>query len=198
VPNTPTGRPPGRSDGRRPPKGRAPLPAAPKYDKVLADLPTARKALAVLRDAGRSDLAVVVGRTIDFAQEAAERGVNKRRTDSQIVQGKTLRVVEAFRTHVHEQARLDEGGKALWETVEDGFRDFLAGRWTPDKPQRAPRGSNLEKKGLSVRVDGDLWDAVNTKGKDPAEVAARGYSLTAEQIGIATLYRRFGAPSTTA
>lgn len=174
------------------------MPAATKHDNVLTEIPTARKALEVLRSAGRPDLASSVGRILDYAKEQAERGVAKRMTDSSLDSNHSLRVVRRFREWVHAGAA--EDGAVISEIVVQSLRDFVSGEWTPSAPQRAARGSNLSKVGLNVRVPKELWDAANALGKDPAAIAKRGYKLTAESASIAALLERFGEPeaSTTA
>jgi hypothetical protein len=174
------------------------VPAATKHDAVLTELPTARKALAVLRSAGHSDLATSVQHILDYAKERAEQGVSKRMTDTALDRTRTLRVTPEFRDHVYAGAA--EDGTTVAEIIVQNLQEFVSGEWAPPAPRRAPRGSNLTKVAISVRIPEELWAAASALGKDPQAIAQRGYRLTAESVAVTALYERFGEPeaSTTA
>lgn len=170
------------------------MPANTKHDALLTQIPTARKALAVLRAAGHSDLAATVGTVIDYAKEQAERGVAKNARDKGLGTH-SIRMSQAFGDHV--RAALTEDDATVADIVEKSFLEFLSGDWTPAAPTRARRGSSTAKASLSVRLKDDtLWEQVNNLGKDPAAVAERGYKVTAESVAKAAMEETFGLPTT--
>lgn len=165
------------------------MPAATKHENVLARIHKSRQPiLDLLNDAGAAGLAESAKILLDYAEEQAERAIAKRANDSR--ETRSLRVTAEFRTKVHADAA--EDGAVISDIVVQSLRDFVNGEWAPPAPQRAPRGTNLTKVGLNVRVPQELWDAANDRGKDVAEIAQRGYKLTAESVGIAALRERFG------
>lgn len=192
MPNNHRGRPPGRREDCRPGKGPALVPQPSKHRTVLAAVPTAQAFLDELQAAGSpQDTVDAVRLCVDYARERAEQGVAKSARDTSSKPNQLVNVPIVFRDHVYASA---DDSTAVATVVNSSLEDFVEGDWTPPAPQRAQRGRKLPSTNINVRVSSELWDAANALGKDPEQVAARGYKLTAVQVAIAALVETFGRP----
>ncbi|HEY5834955.1 hypothetical protein [Streptomyces sp.] len=170
------------------------MPQHIKHAAALAAVPTALESLDVLQAAGTPQGMVdAVRLCVDYARERAEQGVAKAARDASTKPNRALSVPVAFKERVYAGA---EDNTHVATVVENSLRDFIEGDWTPPAPRRAGRGQKPASTNINVRVAEDLWDAANAHGKDPAQIAARGYKLTAVQVAIAALAETFGQPDT--
>lgn len=193
MPDTTHERPPDSGGRRRPPEGPT-VPNQPsKHAALLADLATFQKALDDLSAAG-SEAVEAARRVGAYAEQQAKHGLKV--SASRSASTHSLRVTKAFREHIYTQKAPEgeDAGAQLNRIAKESLQDFTNGDWIPAAPGRARRGSNLGKVPMSVWVPKDVWDAANEKGQDPAQVAARGYKLTAAAVVIAAYIERFGLP----
>lgn len=192
MPTTHRGRPPGRREDRRPGKGPALVPQHIKHATALAAVPTAEAYIDELAAGGAPQDKVDVLRLVaGYARERAEQGVAKARTDSSADPNRSLHVPETFRDHVY---AVVEPGEDFTTVVVQNMQEFVHGEWTPPARTRFARGHRPTLGTINVRVSKELWDAANARGTDPAQIAERGYKLTANQVAIASLERFFGLP----
>lgn len=176
------------------------MPRTNKHQAALAAVPVAEKYLNELAAAGGPSEKVDALRLLTgYAKERAEQGIAKAERDAATMVNKAIEVPVAFKQHVYAHV---EDHTHVSSVVDRSLQEFVDGEWTPADPgPRARRGEKPDSTMLNVRVDRDLWQAANARGKAPDEVAARGYSLTANQVSIAALVEAFGRPeddSTTA
>jgi hypothetical protein len=89
-------------------------------------------------------------------------------------------------------AAAEERNAVLSEDVSEGFRRFLAGQWTPDKPRRATRnsGATTSRTNLNVRPDGELRERV--REHLPAASAQAGWRITETHVAIGWLLHHYG------
>lgn len=188
------GRPPGRRADRRPGKGPALVPQHSKHAAALATVPTAQAYINELTAAGADQEKVDALQTlVAYARERAEQGIAKAKRDAATMVNKAIEVPTTFKTHVYAHA---EDNTHVSTVVGKSLLDFVQGEWTPPEPQRAGRGQKPDSTNVNVRVDKALWEQANAHGKDPEQVAARGYKLTANQVAIAALHAAFPLPET--
>jgi hypothetical protein len=81
---------------------------------------------------------------------------------------------------------------SLSEDVSEGFRQFLAGQWTPDKPRRATRNSGAtgSRTNLNVRPDGELRELVRQRLQTAS--AQAGWRITETHVAIGWLLHHYG------
>lgn len=190
MPTNNRGRPPGRRDGCRPPEGRSVPPKSKRADALDA-VPTAKKAATYLKRNGESELAAAVRTLIAFAEEAGTRAAATAAREADLSPNRALHVHRDFRDRVNSL----RGGATLPEVLVPYLERFVAGTWTPARPQRISWASPSEKVAVNVRIAGDLWDAVDRRAKDPDASRERGYKLTAIQVAIAALREEYGEPA---
>lgn len=192
------GRPPGRREDRRPGKGPALVPQRNKHAAALQAVPVAEAYIDQLAASGAPRDGVDALRLLTgYARDRAEQGIAKAKRDAATMVNKAIDVPVVFKTHVYAHA---EDHTHVSSVVVKSLQDFVAGEWTPPAPQRAPYGHKPASTKLNVRVPAELWQAANDHGKDPGQIAARGYKVTANAVAIAALAEAFGRPknSTTA
>jgi hypothetical protein len=152
VDNAPT-RPPGRSrNGRRPPRGPRLVPLS-RDDNKRVEL--TKQAAEHLRTGGpaRPELADAV----DFLLTDEGRKFIVRLGWQDTAQRKpnlAMEIPVTLRDDIKEVAAA--AGAKLEAEAEHALREFLAGRFTPAQPKKAPRGKTPAKANLNVRVDREL------------------------------------------
>lgn len=103
-----------------------------------------------------------------------------------------MNVPAVFREYVQEAA--DERGRHLSVVLREAFARFLGGKWTPVRPLKAPKGTANPLVRMSVQVNEQVRDQVETLGKDAGQASARGYKLSAAQVAVAAFADEFGVP----
>jgi murein L,D-transpeptidase YcbB/YkuD len=165
------------------------VPPKSKRAEALAAAPTAKKAAAYLKRNGQPEMASALQDVLDFALQAARQQEAAATRESGLNPNHALYVERSFREHVTRSKTTD-----LPDVVVPYLERYLAGQWEPERPQRARRHSNPDKANINIRIDKDLWDAVDQKAKDPAGFEARGYKLNAMQVAIGALRAEYGDP----
>lgn len=84
----------------------------------------------------------------------------------------------------------EEAGENLARVVEEGFRQFIAGEFTPSKPLRSVRGSQTAKENLNIRPSDQLRDEV--QALCPARSQELGWQVTPGLVAAAWLYEEYG------
>lgn len=159
--NAPT-RPPNRHrDRRRPPRGTRLVPLS-RDDQQRVEL--TKQAAAHLRTGGpaRPDLADAV----DFLLTDEGRKFIGRLAWQDTAQQKpnlAMEIPETLRDAV--KAKAAAVGASLEAEAERALREFVAGRFTPAQPERAPRGQAPKKVNLNVRVDKALRAQADELGR---------------------------------
>lgn len=190
MPTNNRGRPPGRRDGCRPPEGRS-VPPKSKRTDALDAVPAAKKAAAYLKRNGETELAQAVRTLIAFTAEAGERAAQAAAREADLSPNRPLQVHRNFRDRVNAL----RNGVTLPEVLVPYLERFVAGTWTPERPQRTTWKSADDKVNINVRISGELWDAVDRRAKDPDASRERGYKTTAIQVAIAALREEYGEPA---
>lgn len=83
-------------------------------------------------------------------------------------------------------------GISLPAEAKAALETFLAGKFAPEKPKWAPRGTAEEKANLNVRVDADLRQRAEEYGADHA--AKFGYAPRASHVIAAWLIAKYTTP----
>jgi hypothetical protein len=165
------------------------MPQQSKHATVLATVPTAQAYINELAAGGAAqDKVDALQLLTDYARERAEQGVAKAKRDAVTMVNKGIDVPKVFKEHVYAHAA---DSTHIPTVVGRSLQDFVHGDWTPGRPSRAKPGTKPESTMLNVRVDKALWELANAHGKDPEQIAARGYKLTANQVAIAALAEAF-------
>ncbi|QWA26845.1 hypothetical protein [Streptomyces osmaniensis] len=87
-------------------------------------------------------------------------------------------------------AKAQAAGENVRDVVEEGFRKFLAGEFTPEKPVRTVRGSQVEKDNLNVRASAALCGQVTKRC--PAATKELGWEVTPGRVAMSWLYAEYG------
>ncbi|MEU3656499.1 hypothetical protein AB0E67_27560 [Streptomyces sp. NPDC032161] len=82
------------------------------------------------------------------------------------------------------KSKAEAKAATLSADVDEGFRKFLSGEFTPDAPIRSRRNSGAEKGNLNVRPDPGLVQQV----KDLADAKSAEYGWTVTPARVATAY----------
>lgn len=166
----------------------------PSRDTSLRSQLTA--AAARLREVDSPDLAEAVetvlepngwGRLRRSAPEASGSGST---LDPNLPIGMLKAVRDEIKANVAAAARKRPGaGISIAAEAETALKAFLAGKFVPEQPERAPRGAGLEKANLNVRVDASLRQRAEDFGADNA--AEFGWAPRASHIIAAWLTARY-------
>ncbi|MFI7096806.1 hypothetical protein [Streptomyces lydicus] len=97
---------------------------------------------------------------------------------------------ETERTHLKNAAAA--AGNTLTADAEEAFRAFLAGTFTPTKPQRKGWGTSEPQKNINVRPDKELHAAAKAHGEALADEL--GWKPTPASIVIQHLRRKYPLP----
>ncbi|WP_448333516.1 hypothetical protein [Streptomyces sp. DSM 41534] len=155
--------------------------------RVRAAEPVARQAVAYLNEQGKGDWADAVDTLIAYASAP---GVGGQRGPAL-----SLQVEKTFRDRVRQQAA-DQGVKYLTPELVEELEAFLEGDWEPVQPEPHHGGSRPEMVSMSFPLPEGLVEQVSQHAEEFAR--ERGwdmrhkYKLTARQVAIQSLARRFG------
>lgn len=83
-------------------------------------------------------------------------------------------------------------GTILGEVVDEGFKHFIDGKFTPDRPVKKPRGQGpaITKMNLNVRADPALRD--RAAELCPAKSVELGWTVTPGLVAMAWLFSEYG------
>ncbi|MEU2315102.1 hypothetical protein [Streptomyces albidoflavus] len=176
--NTPTRRPTTPTSQRRPPKGHRPM-ARHSYDKRIASH------VAAAADKLRST-DPVLAESLD--KISAPGGWQLLRPPSKTGGRTNLPIWTPVSVH----AQLMKASADLAKDVNEGFKAYLAGEFTPDKPPRGrlSQGATEDRKNLNVRPNPELVQQI----KDGADARAEelGWKPTPGVIALAWLRHKYG------
>lgn len=127
------------------------------------------QAAAHLRDTGKPQLADAV----DFVLTPEGFAFLKRQRESWLIAEGHLHpnfamaVPRSVREEIYKNAKAQ--GADLAQQATQALNEFLAGTYTPFRPARAARGSNVEMVNMNIRVEMALRSAADAAGKERAE-----------------------------
>ena len=172
--NAPKKRPPNLRSDRRPPRGPLPVPAK---DTNLRPRLTA--ASSKLREINEPDLADAIDTVL------APNGWGRlRRSDPSVNdsldRNMAMRMPSDWREQI--KARAQAAGNKLADDVNEGLQTYLAGKFEPVAPGRAPQGVG-EMVNLNVRAKDALREAVAEQGDHSPALVASAYLMSKYKVG---------------
>lgn len=160
-----------------------------KRARVTEAAPVVEQAIDSLRSRGAARQADAVQTVLDYALHAAEQA--KARSS----QSGDPNVAIPIDSGLH--LRAYDGSENLTADVLEGWEAFLAGRFDPERPQRAAHGAGQAKSVLNIRASKEkLAEVEAAADRLVAErdwPTGRGYKLNARQIAVQWLARKYPA-----
>ncbi|MFG2532805.1 hypothetical protein [Streptomyces sp. NPDC048516] len=158
-------------------------------------------AAAKLREPGTPDPGVLADAAEAIDEALAPNGWSKlRRTEptavSKLSPNKSIHMERSLRTHLHQAA--EAKGVALSDLAEEGLRLFIAGKYVPERPQRAATNPDeRDSVTLNVALDKDLRAQADARGKELKDAGELDWAPKTTQIVKAYLLHVLPMPTAT-
>ena len=170
----PKNRPPSLRSDRRPPRGPLPVPA--KDTNLRPRLAAASSKLRAMNEPDLADAIDIV---------LAPNGWGRLRrsdpaTSDSLDRNMAMRMPHDWREQIKQRAQA--AGNKLVDDVNEGLQTYLAGKFEPVAPGRAPQGFG-EMVNLNVRAKDALREAVTQQGDHSPALVAAAYLMSKYKVG---------------